>query len=85
MNARIEIYPYPRRFASPLEIAKRFQGLSPGNAKHFTGQTEAAGRIGIRKKGCPHSFATRRFVASNQGTGTGPNLSMGTKGNYESK
>ncbi len=35
----------PHRFASPLEIVKRFQGLSPGNAKHFTGQSEAVGAI----------------------------------------
>jgi len=33
----------PHCFASPLEIVKRFQGLSPGNAKHFTGQSEAVG------------------------------------------
>ncbi len=38
--------PHPHRFASPPEIAKRFQGLSPGNAKHFTGQSEAAGKCG---------------------------------------
>ena len=35
--------PAPARFASPLEIAKRFQGLSPGHAPHVTGQSEAAG------------------------------------------
>ncbi len=32
-----------QRFVSPLEITKLFQGLSPGNAKHFTGQSEAVG------------------------------------------